>query len=94
MSQGHHHHDHGDGSELPAALDPTVADEDLSRADVTRRSFLRNAGLLGAGAAAVSVVHGSAAQATGDHGGGQDGRSGYLWLAGDHHIHRERGRTR
>jgi hypothetical protein len=84
MSHGHDHHDHLPASDVPAAQDPYIPDEELSPMDLTRRHFLRNAGLLGAGAAAVSVIHdGSAAHATGGH----DGRSGFLWLAGDHHIH-------
>lgn len=66
---GHDHsHEHHDGAaELPQVLDPAVPDEALSPAEQTRRSFLRRAGLVGAGAAAFSVLG-----TTGEAGGLRD----------------------
>ncbi|WP_406431413.1 PHP domain-containing protein [Streptomyces sp. NBC_00631] len=88
----HHHHHHGDGdaaSSLPPALDLSVPDAELTPGQLSRRSMLRRTGLLGAGLAAGSVLAGAgqaAAAASSAHSG--SGRSGgYLWLAGDHHIH-------
>ncbi|MDW5327393.1 PHP domain-containing protein [Plantactinospora sp. KLBMP9567] len=94
----HHGHDHGTGGELPAAVNLGVPDEELSPADRSRRGFLRNAGLLGAGAAATVLATPELAHAHGsdgdhsDHGGHGDDRDrdrqgGFQWLAGDHHIH-------
>jgi hypothetical protein len=90
MGHGHphdHDHDHAPGADLPAAMDPSVPDSELSPSDVSRRGFLRNAGLLGAGAAAGSVF--AAPAAAHAHGPTHDGGStgGFRWLAGDHHIH-------
>ncbi|MPY48409.1 PHP domain-containing protein [Streptomyces acidicola] len=92
---GHHHgHDHEHGTApLPAAFDTTVPDEALSPEQRSRRSLLRGAGLLGAGLAAGSVLSGpaagSAAAATAAAPAATSGRrtNGFLWLAGDHHIH-------
>lgn len=97
-SHGHHHgpHDHthgndGDAGSLPPALDVSVPDEELTPSQLSRRSMLRRTGLLGAGLAAGSVLAGAgqAAAVPGDsrsgHGGSRSG--GFLWLAGDHHIH-------
>ncbi|MEU6194739.1 PHP domain-containing protein [Streptomyces sp. NPDC047061] len=88
----HHHHHHGDGdaaSSLPPALDLSVPDEELTPGQLSRRSMLRRTGLLGAGLAAGSVLAGAgqaAASVASAH--SQNSRSGgYLWLAGDHHIH-------
>ncbi|MFJ6727233.1 PHP domain-containing protein [Streptomyces sp. NPDC091281] len=97
----HHGHDHGHGdghrhaaAPLPAAFDATVPDAALTPEQRSRRSLLRRAGLLGAGLAAGSVLGQTAtaaaapAHATGGTGGAARRRSkGYLWLAGDHHIH-------
>jgi hypothetical protein len=93
MGHGHphdHDHDHATGADLPAAMDMSVPDSELSPSDVSRRGFLRNAGLLGAGAAATVLATPAAAQAhdhshgpSGDH----DAKGGFQWLAGDHHIH-------
>ncbi|MFG3023785.1 PHP domain-containing protein [Streptomyces sp. NPDC048254] len=88
---GHHHHHHtdADASSLPPALDLSVPDEELTHGQLSRRSMLRRTGLLGAGLAAGSVLAGAgqaAASVSSSH--SQSGRSGgYLWLAGDHHIH-------
>ncbi|MGY5057402.1 PHP domain-containing protein [Streptomyces sp. 900105755] len=88
----HHHHHHGDGdaaSSLPPALDLSVPDAELTPGQLSRRSMLRRTGLLGAGLAAGSVLAGAgqaAASVSSAH--SRSGRSGgYLWLAGDHHIH-------
>ncbi|MFI7552880.1 PHP domain-containing protein [Verrucosispora sp. WMMD703] len=95
MGHGHaHHHDHdaASGTDVPPALDLSIPDSDLPPADLNRRGFLRNAGLLGAGAATTVLATGTPAVAGGhDHGhgpGGDHGRTGgFHWLAGDHHIH-------
>ncbi|MEV8549148.1 PHP domain-containing protein [Streptomyces glaucescens] len=95
---GHHHHDHDHPhghAALPAAFDTTVPDEALTPEQQSRRSLLRRAGLLGAGLAAASVLTPrsqpanattTAAQAAHAAAGGRR-RDGFLWLAGDHHIH-------
>ncbi len=96
MGHGHdHHHDHtheNAGGDVPAALDLSIPDSELSPSDVSRRGFLRGAGLLGAGAAASVLATPTAAQAAGlphSHGpaGGGTAKGGFRWLAGDHHIH-------
>ncbi|WP_406387355.1 PHP domain-containing protein [Streptomyces sp. NBC_00887] len=86
----HHHHESGDALSLPPALDMTVPDEELTPNQLSRRSMLRRTGLLGAGLAAGSVLAGAgqaaaAVPASATSTGGSSG--GYLWLAGDHHIH-------
>ncbi|MBV7695883.1 PHP domain-containing protein [Streptomyces sp. TRM70350] len=87
---GHHHHghDHDHGHEqaaLPAAFDTSVPDEALTPEQQSRRSLLRRAGLLGAGLAASSVLTASPAAASAPSTGRRG--KGFLWLAGDHHIH-------
>ncbi|MEU6028160.1 PHP domain-containing protein [Streptomyces tauricus] len=97
---GHHHgHDHDHGHDhgsapLPAAFDTSVPDEALTPEQQSRRSMLRRAGLLGAGLATVGAF-GAAASGTAaaqsstgarNSSGGRKG-NGFLWLAGDHHIH-------
>jgi hypothetical protein len=86
---GHHHHphdhDHGLEGEASAAIDNDIPDSELAPDELSRRKLLRNAGLLGTGAAATVLASGaSAAPAAADsrHDGGD-----LLWLAGDHHIH-------
>jgi hypothetical protein len=95
----HHHHDHDHGHDhthetapLPAAFDTSVPDEALSPEQQSRRTLLRRAGLLGAGLAASSVLAGAAsapafAGSRGSSGSGNSSKKGFLWLAGDHHIH-------
>ncbi|MFF8972876.1 PHP domain-containing protein [Streptomyces sp. NPDC014995] len=85
--QGHHHgHDHeGDGA-LPAAFDTSVPDEALNPEQRSRRSLLRRAGLLGAGLTAAGVLGRTATTPAYAATDGRRGK-GFLWLAGDHHIH-------
>jgi hypothetical protein len=96
MGHGHHHghahhhghphdHEHGASTALPAAFDTSVPDEALTPEQHSRRTLLRRAGLLGAGLAATSVLTPQVAPAYADP--GTRGRGGFLWLAGDHHIH-------
>ncbi|MEU9353157.1 PHP domain-containing protein [Streptomyces griseoloalbus] len=95
----HHHHHHGHDHQhettapLPAAFDTSVPDEALNPEQKSRRALLRRAGLLGAGLAAGTVLSTGAGAATPAHaaparaaGSGRRGK-GFLWLAGDHHIH-------
>jgi hypothetical protein len=88
-AQDHNGHDHT-GS-LPPALDTSVPDAALTPDQLSRRSMLRRTGLLGAGLAASSVLAGTAGAApafASDSRGDTGARSGgFLWLAGDHHIH-------
>lgn len=73
----------------------SVPDEALTPSQLSRRSMLRRTGLLGAGLAAGSVLGGAgqaaAAESTSVTAASASSRSersgGYLWLAGDHHIH-------
>ncbi|MFJ8079900.1 PHP domain-containing protein [Streptomyces sp. NPDC096205] len=88
----HHHHDHShphehphEGPALPAAFDTSVPDEALTPEQHSRRSLLRRAGLLGAGLATASVLTPQPAAA--DAAPVARRRDGFLWLAGDHHIH-------
>ncbi|MER7490736.1 PHP domain-containing protein [Streptomyces sp. NPDC126497] len=92
----HHHHGHDHRHEttapLPAAFDTSVPDEALNPEQRSRRTLLRRAGLLGAGLAAGTVLSAGAGAATpayaaGDGGRGRSRSRGFLWLAGDHHIH-------
>ncbi|MFE3826549.1 PHP domain-containing protein [Streptomyces sp. NPDC059092] len=102
MGHGHHHphshahsHAHDTNTSLPPALDTSVPDDALTPDQLSRRSMLRRTGLLGAGLAAAGVAGGvaggSPAYATGGQGGSSAPRTarrgGFLWLAGDHHIH-------
>ncbi|GAA4047587.1 PHP domain-containing protein [Nonomuraea soli] len=89
MGHGHHHHHHDEPPHDHAA-DLSVKDEELEPGELSRRSLMRRAGLLGAATVAASA--GAAVAATGpaaasgpDH--GREPRNGYLWLSGDHHIH-------
>src|SRR3954470_6745577 len=102
MGHGHHHHDHDmpqGGGDVPTVLDASIPDSELSPGDVSRRGFLRRAGLLGAAAAAGGALANAGAAHAGDgdhehdfdgfdrHGRGRPTFNNYTWLAGDHHIH-------
>ncbi|AKZ58903.1 hypothetical protein SAM23877_5858 [Streptomyces ambofaciens ATCC 23877] len=90
---GHHHHghahdhDHEAAPVLPAAFDTSVPDEALNPEQQSRRGLLRRAGLLGAGLAAGTVLTPTANAAPARAAGDRRGGKGFLWLAGDHHIH-------
>ncbi|WP_282700432.1 PHP domain-containing protein [Streptomyces sp. CC219B] len=95
MGHGHHHHhghahdhDHGPSTaaELPAAFDTSVPDEALTPEQQSRRTLLRRAGLLGAGLTAASVLTPQSPAAASAAPAGRR-KGGFLWLAGDHHIH-------
>lgn len=86
-----HTHDSADAVELPVWADPSVPESDLDPAGISRRNLLRSAGLLGGGAAAMSVLGGTGIAAAStrsprEQGPDDDTRS-YVYLAGDHHIH-------
>jgi hypothetical protein len=91
----HHDHNHEVTGDLPPVLDASIPDSELSPAEVSRRGFLRRAGIVGAGAAAAGAFGGSVAGALGGpqaaHAQGRDERGdngdGFVWLSGDHHIH-------
>lgn len=82
-------HDHADASRTDdPALDPSISDDELSPGDLSRRGFLRGAGVLGAGAAATTVQGGGATGGpVAAHDRDDEPPGGYRWLAGDHHIH-------
>ena len=82
MGHDHHHHSH---EPVSAAADVDVPDEALSPDELSRRSMFRRAGLLGAGLASASVLTAGVAAAGPDR--NRPPRNGFLWLAGDHHIH-------
>jgi hypothetical protein len=92
---GHHHHGHAHTHDheheapqaLPAAFDTSVPDEALSPEQQSRRGLLRRAGLLGAGLAAGTVLAQTATAAPAQAAGNGRRKKGFLWLAGDHHIH-------
>ena len=81
----HGDHDHTHPEPIDPALDVSVDDADLSPHQLGRRGFLRNAGLLGAGATATVLGSGQVEEAAAAS--RRPPRGGYLWLAGDHHIH-------
>lgn len=81
-----HDHDHAPvGAANDPVLDAGVLDSELSPSQVGRRGFLRRAGVLGATAAAGSVLADAAPAAAAPRRTGRPGT--YQWLAGDHHIH-------
>jgi hypothetical protein len=99
MGHGHHHdhphphthdHEHGPAADSPA-MDLSVPDSDLSPSDLTRRGFLRSAGVLGAAATVASLGTAGVIGATPAFAHSDDnhdhGEGGLQWLAGDHHIH-------
>ncbi|MBP2329997.1 hypothetical protein JOF56_010382 [Kibdelosporangium banguiense] len=59
-------------------MDVTVPDEELNHDELSRRSVLRRAGLLGAAVGSVLSSPAAAAPVP---------RGGFRWLAGDHHVH-------
>ncbi|MGK9461928.1 PHP domain-containing protein [Streptomyces sp. G6] len=92
MGHGHahthdHDHDHDAAPALPAAFDASVPDQALSPEQQSRRGLLRRAGLLGAGLAAGTVLTQTATAAPARAAGHGRRKKGFLWLAGDHHIH-------
>jgi hypothetical protein len=101
MGHGHHHHPEDmpqAAGDVPAVLDASIPDSELSPGDVSRRGFLRRAGLLGAAAAAGGALASTGVAHAGDdhehdfdgwdrHGHNRPTFNNYKWLAGDHHIH-------
>ena len=90
-SHGHDHHEHpdistGDG-DIAAVLDGSVPDAELSPNALGRRNFLRRAGVIGAGAAAATVLPSTAPAQADATTRRRESRAGYQWLAGDHHTH-------
>ena len=91
-----HGHDHGhdeDRTQLDdttaAAVDPSVQDRELSPAQLSRRTMLRAAGMIGGVAAVGAGVASPAAAVVPAAAGRASGSGGPVraWLAGDHHIH-------
>ncbi len=84
-------HDHRQDHEgpTPEVLDLSVPDSELSPDDRSRRTFLRRAGALGAGVAALGALGSTGEAAATDLPlrSSRTPRGGYTWLAGDHHIH-------
>ena len=72
----HHRHEHHPGTGSPVAPEPardlTIEDGDLSPGELGRRTFLRSAGLLGAGTTTLGAVgiSGSTAAAAAERTGG------------------------
>ncbi|HEY0693685.1 MAG TPA: PHP domain-containing protein [Kribbella sp.] len=91
---GHDHDHHHPNTELDAstlaALDASIPDSDLSPTQVSRRSLLRSAGILG-GTAALAVTGAQAAAAAAPKASGSwlfaESKRPEVWLTGDHHIH-------
>ncbi|MFF3665368.1 PHP domain-containing protein [Microtetraspora malaysiensis] len=85
----HHDHDHDHGGDISPAADMAVPDQELAPGDLSRRQMFRRAGLLGAGLTAAGVLGAvtPAAAAAARSAGGPEKQDGFLWLAGDHHIH-------
>jgi hypothetical protein len=94
MGHGHHHddhaHPHSHVEPVPSeATDLSVPDAELSPTELTRRGFLRSAGVLGVTAAAAGVAAGALIEpiAAAAHSSSGLSGDGLVWLAGDHHIH-------
>ncbi|WP_049570212.1 histidinol-phosphatase [Nonomuraea sp. SBT364] len=93
MGHGHHHHGHEhehehEHDDHDDARDLAIPDEELAPGQLSRRRMFRRTGLLGAGLTAATVLgapaSASAAPAADRR---REPKDGYLWLAGDHHIH-------
>jgi hypothetical protein len=90
-----HDHPHEQVESSPThaeATDLSIPDSELSPKGLNRRNFLRGTGILGAGAAAASVLSSAypaaaASTETGAVSRAREQNGGYLWLSGDHHIH-------
>ncbi|RKS73891.1 hypothetical protein CLV35_2385 [Motilibacter peucedani] len=100
MGHGHHHGDHThdhphDHSHESSGLagdiaDLSIPDSALSPRDRSRRDLLRGAGVLGAGAAALTVFGSTGVAVAAETGHGKSkpvDDDEYTYLAGDHHIH-------
>ncbi len=88
-AHGDHSHSHNEVDELTVvAADDSVADSDLTPAQLSRRNLLRAAGVTGAAAAGFAGMTGvTPAMAERGRPGGPGGGQVRHWLAGDHHIH-------
>jgi hypothetical protein len=91
MAHDHEHphdhvHPHSGDEPLAEHLDLGVPDQELPPSALGRRRFLQSAGVLGTAAAAGSLLGAAPAAATAPA-RRRIPRGGYLWLAGDHHIH-------
>jgi hypothetical protein len=86
-SHSHSHtHPHASDGPVPAHLDLTVPEAELPPSGLGRRRFLQSAGVLGTAAATGSLV-GAAPAAAAAGAARRVPRGGFLWLAGDHHVH-------
>ncbi|MDN5571577.1 MAG: PHP domain-containing protein [Propionibacteriaceae bacterium] len=91
-SHGHHHHHDPISESEQIVVNTDIPDSDLNPTQLGRRSFLRAAGVVGAGTVAAGLVnvHGVATAAAEEADGRNQGRGNNapkVWLAGDHHIH-------
>lgn len=90
----HDHPDRPDDNPPDPAVDLRIDDADLAPGDLSRRTFFRSAGVVGAGVATVAAAGGAAvagggpaAATTSRAAQRRAPRGGYRWLSGDHHIH-------
>ncbi|WP_214110770.1 PHP domain-containing protein [Acrocarpospora catenulata] len=84
---GHHHHHHNNNLPHDHSGDLSVPDAELTSGELSRRSLMRRAGLLGAAAVAVGATSLPGTAMATPHHRGREPKYGYQWLAGDHHIH-------
>ena len=96
MSHGHHHgdhehrHDHSQPASGPAPewADTSIPDSELSPRSLSRRTMLRNAGVIGAGVGALGLTGMQSAAAADGRGSVKSEKDDeFVYLAGDHHIH-------